>query len=133
VDVAVENATGPVTISSYMEALAVRGTLDPHFLHHYAKWGPRGVSHVVIECARYLRCTEVGSGSSRRHAQTFLDYTKSIGGRAHLLPKTVEGCWNVLEKVTFRTVVVTFHYVVIVECHILLISSNISILHVTIG
>ena len=127
-----ENGTGPVTISTYMEALAVRGTLGPNFLQQYAKWGPRGVSRAVTECSRFLRCSEVGSGSSRRHAQTFLDYTKSIGGRAHPLPKTVEGCWNVIEKVTFRTVVVTFHYVLIIECDILLISSDISVLHVTI-
>ena len=109
------NGTGvPVTIFSYMEDLAERGTLDPYFLQHYAKWGPRGVPRAVTECSRFLRCSEVGSGSSRRHAQTFLDYTKSMGGRAHLLPKTVEGCWKVIEKVTFRTVVVTFHYVVII-------------------
>ena len=128
-----QNGTGvPITISTYMEDLALRGTLDPYFLHQYAKWGPRGVSRVVTECARFLRCSEVGSGSSRRHAQTFLDYTKSMGGRAHLLPKSVEGCWNVIEKVTFRTVVVTLHYVLIIECDILLISSDISVLHVTI-
>ena len=98
------------TSNEYMEILAERGTLDPHFLHKYASWGPRGVDPIVAKCARFLRCTEVGSGSSRRHAQTFLDYTKSIGGRAHILPRTVEGCWKMMEKVTFQTFIVTFHY-----------------------
>ena len=97
----IEGETPEITVSSYMEDLAVKGTLDPYFFNKYASWGPRGVSRTVSECARFLRCTEVGSGSSRRHAQTFLDYTKSIGGRAHLLPKTVEGCWRLVEKVTF--------------------------------
>ena len=113
----VVEGTGPPTVSMYMEALALRGTLDPHFLHKYAGWGPRPVNRVVTECSRFLRATEVGAGSSRRQAQTFLDYTKSVGGRGHILPKTVEGCWTTLEKVTFHNVFVTFYYM---HCHILL-------------
>lgn len=101
------------TINEYMEQLAEDGTLDPSFLHTYRNRGPRMVNRVVVECLRFLRCTEVGSGSSRRHAQTFLNYTKSCGGRAHILPKTVEGCWDLVEKVTFHYILVTFYYVFI--------------------
>jgi hypothetical protein len=88
------------TVHDYMESLAERGTLAPAFLHTYGKWGPRPVSRIVTEACRFLRTTEVGCGSSRRHGQTFLDYAKSLGGRAHLLPKTVEGCWKLVEKVS---------------------------------
>ena len=105
--------TEPYTVSSYMEALAEKGTLDPQFQNKYITWGPTRVNRVVTECSKFLRCTEVGTGSSRRHAQTFLDYTKSMGGRAHILPKTVEGCWNIVEKVTFRYLYMTFYYSII--------------------
>ena len=77
----------PVSMTQYMDTLADRGTLDPAFLHTYASWGPRGVDDDVAEAAKFLRCTEVGCGTSRRQAQTFLDYAKSIGGRAESLPK----------------------------------------------
>ena len=99
----------PATVNEYTESLARRGTLDPLFLNHYAKWGPKPVGRVVQESCKFLRSAEVGTGLSRRHAQTFLDYAKSLGGRSHLLPRTVEGCWSVVEKVTFHNVNVTFH------------------------
>ena len=87
--------TQPYTVSTYMESLAEKGTLDPHFLHRYAAWGPQGVNRVVSECSKFLRCTEVGTGSSRRHAQTFLDYTKSMGCRARICRKRLKdvGMW----------------------------------------
>ena len=102
-----------INMTAYMETLAERGTLDPVFVNQYAACGPREVTINVSEACRFLRCTEVGSGTSRRHAQAFLDYTKSVGGNADTLPKTVEGCWNLVEKVTFLYVNVTFPNIMI--------------------
>jgi hypothetical protein len=99
---------GSFNMTEYMDTLADRGTLDPSFVNKYAACGPREVTSDVAEACKFLRCTEVGSGTSRRQAQTFLDYNKSTGGSADTLPKTVEGCWSVVEKVTFLYVYVTF-------------------------
>jgi hypothetical protein len=115
-----------LNMTAYMETLAERGTLDPLFVNQYAAYGPREVTDDVAEACRFLRCTEVGSGTSRRHAQAFLDYTKSVGGNADTLPKTVEGCWNLVEKVTFLYVYVTFPNIYDIVLYIANIKRDIS-------
>jgi hypothetical protein len=120
-----------INMTAYMETLAERGTLDPVFVNQYAACGPREVTINVSEACRFLRCTEVGSGTSRRHAQAFLDYTKSVGGSADHLPKTVEACWNLVEKVTFRNVYVTFPNMYDIVLYIAKINRDISFSNVT--
>jgi hypothetical protein len=65
----------------------------------YASWGPRTLTAAEVETFRFLAVTDAGDGSSRRVSTGMLEYARSLGGRACLLPKSMDTAWSMLTKV----------------------------------
>ena len=65
----------------------------------YASWGPRILTAAEVETFRFLAVTDAGDGSSRRVSTGMLEHARSLGGRACLLPKTMDTSWAMLTKV----------------------------------
>ena len=54
----------------------------------------------TLEILEFLATAEMGEGSSREHAQGWLDYQKKKGGAsATILPKDIRTCWKHVAKV----------------------------------
>ena len=64
-----------------------------------ASWGPRILTAAEVETFRFLAVTDAGDGTSRRVSTGMLEYARSLGGRACLLPKTMDTSWAMLTKV----------------------------------
>ena len=65
----------------------------------YATWGPKELTAAEAETFRFLAVTDAGDGTSRRVATGTLRYARSLGGRACLLPKSMDTAWSMLTKV----------------------------------
>jgi hypothetical protein len=75
-------------------ALAVPGA-HPVIYKHRTSFGDK-----TIEILEFLQTAEMGEGSSREHAQGWLDYHHRKGGRsAAVLPKDIRTCWEHVAKV----------------------------------
>ena len=65
----------------------------------YATWGSKELTAAEAETFRFLAVTDAGDGTSRRVATGTLRYARSLGGRACLLPKSMDTAWSMLTKV----------------------------------
>ncbi len=75
-------------------AFAVPGA-HPGLYKHRTSFGDK-----TIEILEFLETAEMGEGSSREHAQGWLDYHHRKGGRsAAVLPKDIRTCWQHVAKV----------------------------------
>jgi hypothetical protein len=56
----------------------------------YLSWKVRPLTMIEHETIRFLRCASFGNGLSKAHGNLWLSYVYDFGGRAALLPKTVD-------------------------------------------
>lgn len=75
---------------------------------NYANWGNCTVTTQEAETFRFLKVIDAGDGMSRRAAKGVLDYTRGLGGKGLLLPKSMQACWQVLDRVRSTP----FHYTI---------------------
>jgi len=70
---------------------------DPKRVLKYMSWArhPR-LTPIQQEAIRFLRCASFGHGSSKAHANAWLAYQRAFGGRAALLPKSIDTVWSVM-------------------------------------
>jgi hypothetical protein len=87
------------SLEEYLANLERNGTLDPTHMVQYLSWKRVPLTDEVLEVCKFLRSVESGSGCSDGAARHSLLYAKSLGGRADLLPKTMETCWSKVAKV----------------------------------
>jgi hypothetical protein len=64
-----------------------------------ASWGPRKLTAAEVETFRFLAVSDAGDGTSRRVATGVLQCARSLGGRACLLPQSMDTSWAMLTKV----------------------------------
>jgi len=92
---------GTSSLSSYLSSLT---DVDPEHICECIDWGCNNktvISDDTREIAKFLKVAMLGKGLSVDHMQAFLDYTHAMGGKkAALLPKTVDGCWNAITRVS---------------------------------
>ena len=86
------------SLEEYLANLERNGTLDPTHMVQYLSWKRVPLTDEVLEVCKFLRSVESGSGCSDGAARHSLLYAKSLGGRADLLPKTMDS-WSKVAKV----------------------------------
>jgi hypothetical protein len=64
----------------------------------YLSWQVRPLTMLEHEAIRFLRCASFGNGLSKAHANLWLSYVSDFGGRAALLPKTVDTVWTTIDQ-----------------------------------
>ena len=96
-----DNAIPPPanSIESHMTTLDDRGTLDIKHVLQYHGWGTVNIDPQTREVMRFLRSVESGGGQSNGATKTTLDYVRSAGGRAAILPMTVATSWKRVAQV----------------------------------
>jgi len=84
---------------NYFTELADAGTLDLEFVMKFMDWGTFEPNRRVLETMKFLRAMCAKAGSSTTHANCVLRYCRSASKRlAFLLPKTVQTCWNLVDR-----------------------------------
>jgi hypothetical protein len=86
-------------ITRYLDSLPL---FDPVHVRECLRWGPK--QSVITPQARktmqFLSCTSMDDGLTRSHMTAILKFVKSLKGPdSALLPKSVDSCWNLMEKV----------------------------------
>jgi hypothetical protein len=71
---------------------------DPKRVLKYLSWTKRPLTEIEHETIRFLRCASFGNGLSKAHANEWLAYERELGGRAELLPKTIDTLWSTMER-----------------------------------
>ena len=69
---------------------------DPKRVLKYLSWKIRPLTQIEHETIRFLRCASFGNGLSKAHANEWLAYEREFGGRATLLPKSIDTLWSTM-------------------------------------
>ena len=69
-----------------------------------SSWGACELTAAEVETFRFLAVSDAGDGTSRRVATGMLQYARSLGGRASMLPKSMDKAWGMLTKVRYREI-----------------------------
>ena len=75
---------------------------DPVHVRECLHWGPKPsvITPQARKTIQFLSCTSMDDGLTRSHMTAILKFVKSLKGPdSVLLPKSVDACWNVMEKV----------------------------------
>ena len=86
-------------ITPYLDSLPL---FDPVHVRECLRWGPKPsvITPQARKTIQFLSCTSMDDGLTRSHMTAILKFVKSLKGPdSALLPKTVDACWNVMEKV----------------------------------
>ena len=70
----------------------------------HSSWGACELTAAEVETFRFLAVSDAGDGTSRRVATGMLQYARSLGGRASMLPKSMDKAWGMLTKVRCREI-----------------------------
>ena len=88
-----------IDLEEYLNSLERKGTLDTQHILQYLSWKRQPLTEEILEICKFLRSVECGVGSSDGSALHNLRYSKSLGGRGDLLPKTIDTCWKKISQV----------------------------------
>jgi hypothetical protein len=87
------------TVTAHLDSLTA---LDPQHVMECVHWGPKPkvISERTRKTIQFLSCTCMEDGLSRKQMRAVLKFIKSLRGPdSALLPKSVAGCWSIMEMV----------------------------------
>jgi hypothetical protein len=61
-------------------------------------WRKRELTEQEKEVLHFLRCVSFGNGLSHAHTKELLQYVRTLGGKASVLPKSVVTLWKVMQN-----------------------------------
>ena len=98
-----EDDEAAITVEDYLRDLTdatyrVKIAYNAKTVLKYLSWKVRPLTMIEHEAIRFLRCASFGNGQSKAHANLWLSYVSDFGGRAALLPKTVDTVWRTIEQ-----------------------------------
>lgn len=89
-------------VASFIQSLPL---FDPAYVRACVGWGPKPscvTNNRARKTLQFLSCTSFGDGLSKQHMGIILKFIKSLRGPdSAVLPHSTEGCWSVMETVTF--------------------------------
>ena len=71
---------------------------NPTVVLRYMAWRRRELTEQEKEVLRFLRCVSFGNGLSHAHTKEFLLYVRTLGGKACVLPRSVQTVWKVMQN-----------------------------------
>ena len=80
------------------DALKTHIKYDAKRVLKYLSWTRRPLTPLEHEAIKFLRCASFGHGLSKAHANEWLAYERDFGGRAALLPKSIDTVWSTMAK-----------------------------------
>jgi hypothetical protein len=78
------------------DALKTHIKYDAKRVLKYLSWTRRPLTPLEHEAIKFLRCASFGHGLSKAHANEWLAYERDFGGRAALLPKSIDTVWSTM-------------------------------------